>query len=105
MADDNVGQDVMNSISQPVRSIYERVTHIFGDPSSPSAATKPQQMNWKPEPNAEQQKYLDDKAAEEEKSAPAKTSGTKPLSQRTLGGVKRPAIKKPATTQTQRKQP
>ena len=100
MADDNVGQDVMNSISQPVRSVYERVTHIFGDPSTPAGGGKAQQMNWKPEPNAEQQKEIDDR------NAASKDAETKPLSQRTLGAKKRPAIKKPTVTNpAQRKQP
>lgn len=95
MADNTLGQDVMGSISKPVRSVYERVTHFFGDPSAPASPAKAPQMNWTPEPNEEQKKAIEDRDAE-----------TKPLSQRKLGGKNRPAIKKPAATnQTQRKQP
>ena len=98
MADDNVGQDVMNSISQPVRSVYERVTHIFGDPSD--RANK----NWQADPE-DVKKANDGFRKQAEDEAPTKTPDTKPLSQRTLSAKKRPPIKKPATTQTQRKQP
>lgn len=99
MADEDVGQGVLDSISKPYRTVYEKVTHFFGDPTTPAAGTKAPQMNWKPEANAEQQKEIDDR------NAPAKDAETKPLSQRTLGAKKRPAIKKPTTNQTQRKQP
>lgn len=101
MADDSVGQDVMNDISKPVRSIYERVTHIFGDPSTPSSLEK---KTWQADPA--DVKKATDTFKQPEDATPAKTPETKPLSQRTLGGKKRPPIKKPTdTNQTQRKQP
>ena len=93
--DDNVAQDVMNSISQPVRSIYERVTHIFGDPTTPADTTKQTDAGKLPDAWESANKQVQQQKLDE----------SKPLSQRTLGGVKRPPIKKPATTQTQRKQP
>ncbi len=102
MADDNVGQDVINDIKQPFRSVYERVTHFFGDPAA-NAATKVDK-SWQADPA--DVKKATDSFKQPEDATPAKTPETKPLSQRTLGGKKRPPIKKPADTQqTQRKQP
>ncbi len=102
MADDNLGQQVMDQISKPYRSVYERVTHFF-DPAT-NAATNVDK-SWQANPD-DVKKATATFAAKPEDETPAKTPDTKPLSQRTLGGKKRPPIKKPTDTQqTQRKQP
>ncbi len=101
MADDNLGQEVMDQIRKPYRSIYERVTHFF-DPAT-NAATNVDK-SWQADPA--DVKKATDTFKQPEDATPAKTPDTKPLSQRTLGGKKRPPIKKPTDTQqTQRKQP
>ena len=101
MAEDNVGQGVMDSISKAYRSVYERVTHFFGDPSTPSSLAP---KTWQADPA--DVKKANDSFKQPEDALPTKDPDLKPLSQRTLGGKKRPPIKKPASTnQTQRKQP
>ena len=103
MADDNVGEDVMNQISKPVRSVYERVTHFFGDPTTPSSLAP---KTWQADPDDVKKANDSFRKQAEDDALPTKAPNTKPLSQRTLGGVKRPAIKKPTISNpTQRKQP
>ena len=50
-----------DNIKEALRSAWDR---HFGPPSAQQDPDKPaQQMNWTPKPNAEQQQYLDAKAA------------------------------------------
>ncbi len=103
MAEDNLGQQVMDQIKKPYRSVYERVTHFF-DPAT-NAATNVDK-SWQADPDAVKKANDSFRKQAEDEALPTKTPDTKPLSQRTLGGKKRPPIKKPTDTQqTQRKQP
>ena len=90
--------DLVNKYHDNVSKVLNMIP-TFGVKPMADKVEPVQKMNWTPAPNDEQKKAI------ENQYAPTKAPETKPLSQRTLGGAKRPAIKKPVTTQTQRKQP
>lgn len=80
--------------AQPIGDYYEKANRFLqkylGDPDKP-AFSKPQTINWKPEPNEEQKRQIE------------KEQGTKTLAQRKPLGSGKATQKKSSRKQTARK--
>lgn len=79
MAD--AGEDVKSDLGGPFQKAYSLAKKYLGDPDKP-ASSKPQTMNWKPEPNADQQKYLDEHGYGQKKLADRKPLGSSKATQK-----------------------
>lgn len=86
----NVGEDVQSELSGPFRKGYDLVRKYLGDPEE-RVPQKAQKMNWKPEPNAEQQKYLNEHGYGQKKLADRKPLGSKKTAKKS---VKKPTARK-----------